>query len=493
MASAKRSENLCGHRAPMHKPYAPLGSMESVLNLNMKHPRRPKKQEEKVNTVEAGNNRKLRFERKFNEEKSTLVKEKEDFGNELKRVLQDTFDVLMRAKAGNSVLDSLCSKSPLEVAVFTGSRDLPSSSQISYRDSIPSLTRPNVNVLLRGGTLRSIKSGESGVKRKEKSLLEKLQVFERTTGVESGPSLEHVEEIEEEEGKGKEEEPGGFFLTQQRSEDCASSPQNMQLQLLSKKERRNLPHYVLCFPRSVQETSLKTPQTRKPTITARLGEKKEVHQQKAAVYSGIGERKQQEVKGIVADFASFSTQSKVRLRNHIALREFHQADDFRRKFIALDLALSRRKPSTEIRAIASRIENVQRMHNLENSPWLKIIPARSHSAAKLLAVLRELISQGHSLSKELFFEILPCVFHARDFEEKDLQTTVQSIAMSVFSVPARELVEYYERESLPVPSALREESERKKLETSRRAKILGGIRAAGTAMKWRRRSKLAKS
>lgn len=198
--------------------------------------------------------------------------------------------------------------------------------------------------------------------------------------------------------------------------------------------------------------------------------------------------------------------------------DFERANEVRRKFISLDLALhpaqvlkksaqrsqyatsqmDTQKQLDEIRRTAKELRSLQAKHNLENSVWFKtLLASRSESSStplslaeqKLLAALRKLIIEGYPLSKEVFYGVLLDVMDRRDHFLAPFQRLVTAIRVNVLKIDPVEYLEFLEANKLHVPKTLLDSIETVKKIEAKTGDLNAGMRAAALAMRWKIRTK----
>ncbi|GBG32593.1 Hypothetical Protein FCC1311_088182 [Hondaea fermentalgiana] len=223
------------------------------------------------------------------------------------------------------------------------------------------------------------------------------------------------------------------------------------------------------------------------------------------------------------EFFETKSQQQGRLLQRMSDADFERANEFRRKFIALDLALhpetgetyhvsetakrkqglrrqvDSQKQLEEIRHTAKELRTLQIRYNMENSTWFQtLVAARGESSTplsvpeqKLLAALRKLIIEGFPLSKELFQDVLLHVMDPRDHYVASFQRLVTLIRVNVVKIDPVEHVRFLEENKLHVPRSLRDSIESAARQETASRGVSAGVRAAAFAMRWKSRAKRA--
>jgi len=211
------------------------------------------------------------------------------------------------------------------------------------------------------------------------------------------------------------------------------------------------------------------------------------------------------------DFYSLKSKLVENLCDSIDTTAFERSEDFSRKFAALEIALSpySSKGATEgtsqelhrLRETSKKLKNIQFKHNLSKSNWFrKLIEIGKESNTPLsiherqfLAIFRELITKGYVLDQALFQNVLIHAVSVESQKNPNVQRLISFMRDTILGIDMEEHLMFLQGNNLPVASAFLEKLEDHRSALKKQSgfsdtSLIGGVRAAAIAMKWKRHS-----
>jgi hypothetical protein len=152
------------------------------------------------------------------------------------------------------------------------------------------------------------------------------------------------------------------------------------------------------------------------------------------------------------------------------------------------------KELARMRATAHELRSAQHELNLERSGWFSSLVARQKELGlageperRLVAALRQVVLEGWTLTPRLFEQVILAALDEEDFKSPAVHKLVV-IVLSALKMDLREHAAFLTANKLTVPKALLQAIEEQHQRRDSTKGLVGSMRAAALAVRWKRRS-----